>query len=247
MEHRWTGSVIALTVFLLGGALTLMGQSVLAHQGTSAGSTDLTAMVGLGVTMFGTLVLAWWGLAFSLAIAEGLLIRLGRVHSARRIGALTPVFMRRAACLVLGVNLLAAPSAYAGSDVAPAHAGAEHIHATADASSLNPQWVPVEPQQTLEPSWRPSPLPPGGSLLMKEPLEGRPFPDTARSEVVVQPGDSLWTIAARHLGKDASDTQVAEAWPRWFEANRRVIGEDPQLLQPGQILHPPTGTPPEPN
>ncbi|MFW5474626.1 LysM peptidoglycan-binding domain-containing protein [Knoellia sp. CPCC 206450] len=57
--------------------------------------------------------------------------------------------------------------------------------------------------------------------------------------VVVHRGDTLWSIAAAHLGPDADDAEVARAWPRWFEANRDVIGHDPDLLLPGQVLRVP--------
>lgn len=59
--------------------------------------------------------------------------------------------------------------------------------------------------------------------------------------VVVHRGDSLWSIAARHLGEQATDADVADAWPRWYAANRELIGEDPDLLLPGQVLVVPTG------
>jgi nucleoid-associated protein YgaU len=49
----------------------------------------------------------------------------------------------------------------------------------------------------------------------------------------------LWGIAARHLGPDASDAEVAREWPRWHAANRDVVGDDPDLLLPGQVLHAP--------
>lgn len=58
--------------------------------------------------------------------------------------------------------------------------------------------------------------------------------------VRVRPGDSLWAIAARRLGGDPTDAAVAHAWPRWHHANRARIGADPDLLVPGQLLHPPT-------
>ena len=54
-------------------------------------------------------------------------------------------------------------------------------------------------------------------------------------------GDTLWSIAARHLGPDASDAEIARAWPAWFEANRDVVGDDPDLLRPGQVLRAPQG------
>jgi len=58
-------------------------------------------------------------------------------------------------------------------------------------------------------------------------------------DVVVRRGDSLWAITARHLGPGASDAEIAATWPRWYAANRNVIGADPDLLLPGQRLRPP--------
>jgi nucleoid-associated protein YgaU len=62
---------------------------------------------------------------------------------------------------------------------------------------------------------------------------------SAEHRVVVHRGDSLWSIAARHLGPGASDAEVAERWPRWWHVNRSVIGPDPNLLLPGMRLKPP--------
>ena len=59
------------------------------------------------------------------------------------------------------------------------------------------------------------------------------------ADVVVRTGDSLWTLAAEQLGPLATDLEIAEQWPRWFQANRGVIGDDPSLLLPGQILRAP--------
>jgi nucleoid-associated protein YgaU len=57
--------------------------------------------------------------------------------------------------------------------------------------------------------------------------------------VVVDPGDSLWSITATALGDDADVAEVAAAWPRWWAANRDVIGPDPNLIHPGQRLRRP--------
>lgn len=59
--------------------------------------------------------------------------------------------------------------------------------------------------------------------------------------MVVRRGDTLWAIAARHLGVGATDADVAHEWPRWWDANRTTIGSDPDVLRPGQFLVPPTG------
>ena len=58
--------------------------------------------------------------------------------------------------------------------------------------------------------------------------------------VVVRRGDTLWGIAAAHLPSTASDARVAAAWPAWYAANRGVIGNDPDLVRPGQRLSPPS-------
>ena len=58
-------------------------------------------------------------------------------------------------------------------------------------------------------------------------------------QLVVAPGDCLWRIAARELGPTATTAAVSAAWPRWYAANRAVIGPDPDLLQPGMRLVPP--------
>jgi resuscitation-promoting factor RpfA len=49
----------------------------------------------------------------------------------------------------------------------------------------------------------------------------------------------LWDIASGQLGPDASTTDIAAEWPRWFVANRQVIGDDPDLIHPGERLVPP--------
>ncbi len=66
---------------------------------------------------------------------------------------------------------------------------------------------------------------------------GTPTHDT----YVVAPGDSLWAIAARHLGPGASNAAIAAEWPRWHRANRAVIGSNPSLLLVGTRLAVPHG------
>ena len=62
---------------------------------------------------------------------------------------------------------------------------------------------------------------------------------TGVGAVVVRRGDSLWDLAARHFGPNASAADIAAEWPRWYAANREVIGPDPDLLLPGERLVPP--------
>jgi nucleoid-associated protein YgaU len=57
--------------------------------------------------------------------------------------------------------------------------------------------------------------------------------------VTVLAGDTLWDIVATHLGPEASDVDIALEWPRWYAANRALIGGSPDVLLPGQILQAP--------
>ena len=57
--------------------------------------------------------------------------------------------------------------------------------------------------------------------------------------MVVAPGDSLWLIASRRLGPEASDAAISAEWRRWYAANRGVVGADPNVIHPGQSLHAP--------
>lgn len=59
--------------------------------------------------------------------------------------------------------------------------------------------------------------------------------------VVVRPGDSLWSIAARHLGPEASQTDVASYWVRLQALNAATLAPDPDLIRPGQSLRLPPG------
>lgn len=88
-----------------------------------------------------------------------------------------------------------------------------------------------------EPGWRPttSPAHPSADGAIELVSRGTAEPDT----VVVRAGDTLWDIAARHLGPEADAASIAEAWPRWHEANRDAMGTDPHLLLPGTVLVPP--------
>jgi len=65
----------------------------------------------------------------------------------------------------------------------------------------------------------------------------------AGGSVVVRPGDSLWTIAADHLGARASGDQVwAEVVAIWRLNAARIGTGDPNLIFPGQRLTlPPRG------
>lgn len=60
----------------------------------------------------------------------------------------------------------------------------------------------------------------------------------AGQHVVVR-GDTLWDIAAANLPDGASNADIARETQRWYQANRHVIGDNPDLILPGQILQAP--------
>ena len=70
-------------------------------------------------------------------------------------------------------------------------------------------------------------------------LAGTPRHDIDDDGYVVRRGDALWDVAARHLGPTATAADIAREWPRWYAANRAVIGADPSLLRPGEVLYAP--------
>ncbi|MCZ2402783.1 hypothetical protein IV498_06175 [Paenarthrobacter sp. Z7-10] len=128
-----------------------------------------------------------------------------------------------------------------------------------DQEPVNPLWQPrapipdpglLAPAQRRAPSWfLPGALLPGGrpaasSAASAEP-EGAARPASGRqipaveNALVVLAGDTLWTIAARELGPFATDVEIAAQWPLWYHENRAIIGSDPNVLHPGQILQPP--------
>lgn len=90
----------------------------------------------------------------------------------------------------------------------------------------------------------PRPLPTAASLDWGHVQPAARVAAPVAAPVVVRPGDSLWAIAAARLPDDATDTQIARAWPAWWGANREAIGPDPGLILPGLSLTPPARSTP---
>lgn len=93
-----------------------------------------------------------------------------------------------------------------------------------------PGWVPDRPTRTDQVARACAPL-----------ITGKPVADDS-GEVVVRRGDTLWSIAAAHLGPHADARAIAAEWPRWYDTNKEVIGDDPDLLMIGIRLQLPDHT-----
>lgn len=99
------------------------------------------------------------------------------------------------------------------------------------------------PPETAPPAPGPSPAPaepppPAPAAPPPSPAPGTP------AQHVVGPGDSLWTIAAAHLGhatgRDAAalaESEVAAHWARVVEVNRDALRSgNPNLIYAGEVL-----------
>lgn len=212
------------------------------------GPAPVDALLALGAVLVcaGLLAVATVGATLSLAAAlTGQVAgRLGRLAQ-----LLTPRAVQAAVGLAVGVTVMTGP--VAGASTASV---ATRVTATAAATQESPEWPSQAPP--LPSGWspdRPAALDPEhqapAGQLVAIPRHARVSTRPAGTDrsgtvdhpapVVVQRGDTLWGIAARHLGPGATDAQVAAAWPRWYVANRFTIGPHPELILPGQRLQAP--------
>ncbi len=115
----------------------------------------------------------------------------------------------------------------------------------APAPALPVEAAPTPDDAPREPSGAATTTPvalPVAAHLPPAPDPAPSAPAPASRTVEVRPGDTLWGLAARSLGPDASDAAIAAAWPQWYAANASTIGPDPDVLHPGQVLVVPVTT-----
>jgi nucleoid-associated protein YgaU len=152
--------------------------------------------------------------AVALSLLPGRLGRLGHAVADR----VTPAALRRVVITAAGTSILLSPVTAAAA--APAGGPPAPNGTSAVLPALG--W-PTDPDSaTAAGSGRDTPA---GT----QPL-------APGDRVTVRPGDSLWSMAADRLGATPSAARIQAEWPRWYAANRRVIGTDPNLLQPGDRL-----------
>lgn len=179
------------------------------------------------------LVAAWFALALAISAASAAPGVLG--EAAERVSRhLAPAAIRRL------VTASAAGAAGAGILFAPANALAAPTPTTASAvpTPITASAVPAPASVPVGPVW------PSDGGAGRGPVDPPAWPTNTTAvpvsrDVVVQPGDSLWVIAAHRLGAAATDSQIAAEWPRWYAANRATVGPDPSLIRPGELLRPP--------
>src|SRR5581483_10405736 len=204
-----TGRAAALTLLALGAAA--LTWRLRPTTGLGAGSPDDAIVAGC----------AWlaWLLAGYLAIAVAASAAAHLAGSAGiAAGWLSRVAPRSIRRLVDAAITLSAAAAVLGSSAAAQAAPARDSHVAVDQSARSAAGSALDwpglaaPVHHHSPATRHSTSPHAG--------EG----------VVVQPGDTLWSIAARHLGPHASGAAITAAWHDWYTANRAVIGPNPGLI-----------------
>ena len=248
-------AAMAAVILLLGLFLAVTGGLNVQRWRSSPayrGNLGFEDHIGTVANTVGLIVTVWWAMSLAVAVVAAVLERAGKVRAASAAGKFAPAFMRRLALAAVGLQLVTAPLATASTSPSPPEAPAS-APVTASAA-----WTPTAfPATAALPPAVPSATPPGtpvaaapqwqplSPVIEPGPLTGPPLrlqqPEGQWTELTVRPGDSLWSLSAARLGPFASDVDIALDWPRLYQANREVIGANPHLLRPGQILRIPPG------
>jgi hypothetical protein len=227
---------------------------------TAPGPASIDEALTLVAAVVAALLCSWLGLSTLAALLTHLPGRLGRLAD-RVARTWAPPVSRRLAAVLVGAAVTGAlaPGTALGEAPPPAAAAVPAAQAAPPAGTAAPAGLAPLDEPGFAPTEAAVPSP-GFAPTADTPIDDapgwvptrpvhRPQPSAAlvvpgharpdAAEVVVHRGDTLWSIVARHLGSHASDAEVARAWPRWYAANREVIGDDPDLIKPGQVLHAP--------
>jgi nucleoid-associated protein YgaU len=200
-----------------------------------AGSAGVDDLVGLVASVIAGAVLGWVGLLWVLTAAARIPGLAGRAAAGTAV-RLAPSVVTGLVRAGVGLTVVSTPAmvtppaSAAGVPVAAHDAEGSEDRATAALPGVGrPGDAPVRAEVM-------------GAANAGEPdapPDGRSGRATTPDAVVVVAGDCLWTIAARAIGPDATDAEIAATWPRWYARNRGVVGGDPDLLIPGTVLRPP--------
>lgn len=146
-----------------------------------------------------------------------------------------------------GVGSAGGAAAAAGTALTAFFPGRSAPPDPAPAADPLPAWSAPElsPSPGVNPSPAGSPSPTAAAAT-----PGPPPPASGTTRCIrVQPGDTLWALTASLLST-TDPVRLAQGWPALWAANRSVIGADPNLLYPGELLRvpfaPPTPASPSP-
>jgi hypothetical protein len=207
----------------------------------SPGRASLEEVVIAASAAAALLLLLWVSVGLLAAVLATLPGPLGLTSRVMR-DAIAPQAVRRWAGVLLGVAVMS--SCGPGGAVASEIGSVRTLDGEVSSSAPAPLWAeptPAAGDTTLAPTapapeWTPPavrPLPPVTLTAPRPSTRGE-------TEVTVRRGDTLWDLAAAYLPPEATDAEIATACRRWHTANRNVIGPDPDLILPGQVLTVPT-------
>jgi resuscitation-promoting factor RpfA len=190
------------------------------------------------------LAAVWLGIGLLAAVCRALPGAAGRAADVLAHRTL-PAALYRLCAGAVGVSVLVAPITVGTTAIAAERPpGVSEVAAVPDPSP--PVWPtggpvppPAWPQGTNATATAPATPPP--QIRTVPPAAQGPNAPPARADVTVQPGDSLWLIAARRLDVGATPRQIDVAWREWYATNRALIGADPNVIHPGQVLVDPGG------
>ena len=226
MGRRAAAAVVASAAVVPVGVLLLVTPSTWAAA-TSAG-TDAGAMLA------GLAAVAGWVVALRLSVTAVAVAAAALPGGFGRWGrkvatAWSPALARGMVRVALGVAVATGPLIAQGAASAdpPGYPTLDRINS---GPAMTP--APAAPAAPAAPPSRPRRDHPGATVGSADQGAGH--------VVLVRPGDTLWGIAAAHLPAGHSQAQVAQAWPRWYEANRQSIGPDPDQIRAGTRLVPPS-------
>lgn len=190
----------------------------------TAGYLDVHWQDPAGYLMIGAAV--FLSVVFVRAAIAGLLYTLGEILAAcgNADAQRFLVLARRSAPLLVRSVLIAATGTSAVACTQPSP--------PADGESVT----------VVDPGWGTDPLPSDRARMQRQ-VGHRELRSHSKKDdrhigqvIIVRRGDTLWTIAARTLPTGARTADIVNSWHRWYQVNRGVIGDDPNLIRPGQRL-----------
>ncbi len=223
------GLARGLFLVLLAGALAaatwgLAGPEVAAVRATDPGlAHSFTDLLVVGCALALVVSALWLMTVTALVVLEGTVAAAGRSlppRLGRAADVVTPRLVRHA---VLGVCGLAVTSA---ATAAPALA-ASHLAGAPDRVTTTTKTI----------SGLPLPDRPVGAIADRKRIT------QSATEVMVRPGDSLWSLAADQLPEHASAGDTTALWQAIYRTNADRLGPDPDRILPGTVLQLPNASP----
>lgn len=228
----WAGGL------LLGLLILVWSTEPLLEAASGAPSPD--EAVALAAAVLAWLVCGWLLLGTAAALAEAAVAtcggRLGRATLPSRLArAVTPTALRVVIRRSVGTSLAMSALTGVGMTGVGLVATPAWAVATATVSSAGPAYTDDSRSPNI-----PSLDRPATDGRTSEHPTTEPAP-RGSAHYLVRPGDTLWDIAAAHLPGRPTSVSIARVWPLWWQANRSVVGDDPGLIRPGQVLQAPGG------